>query len=204
MKYILIILILHFPVVSLGQIPPICNYSFSFPDAEAVYYSPQASKNSSVSWSTVSYALTYTIIPIYEASGGMGELHKDVSNTDCRKAIETISNDSWIKIDKSGFPSSFYTVAPNTGTARVGTIIVNFPNGSKTAAIHQASCGFSLSKTAGSISYEGGSETLDLFAGANCVWKAETSDSWITIEGKTSGNGNNTLNYSVAPNLDGA
>jgi hypothetical protein len=204
MKYILIIFILLSSLVSFGQTPPSCNYSFSFPDAEAVYYSPQASKDISVPWSTINYALTYTIIPIYDASGGTGELYKNISNTDCGKGIETISNDSWITIDRSGFPSSFYTVAPNTGTARVGTITVNFPDGNKTATIHQASCGFSLSQTSGSISHSGGSRRVDLFAGTNCVWTAKASDSWITIEGITSGNGNNTLNYSIAPNLSGA
>ena len=70
-----------------------------------------------------------------------------------------------------------------------------------TIAYHQeASCAYSISPTNQSFPAAGGSETINVITDTNCSWTALSNASWITITSGSSGTGNGSVQYSVAPN----
>jgi C1A family cysteine protease len=68
-------------------------------------------------------------------------------------------------------------------------------------AYHQeATCTYSISPTNRSFTAAGGSGTINVTADANCSWTAVSNASWITITSGSSGIGDGSVEYSVAPN----
>jgi C1A family cysteine protease len=71
-----------------------------------------------------------------------------------------------------------------------------------TIAYHQESgCTYSISPTSQSFPAAGGSGTMNVTADNNCSWTAVSNASWITITSGSSGTGNGSVQYSVAPNI---
>jgi Subtilase family/Calx-beta domain/Galactose oxidase, central domain/Kelch motif/Viral BACON domain len=66
------------------------------------------------------------------------------------------------------------------------------------------SCGYSISPSARNFDLSGGSASIAVSAASGCVWTATATESWITINSGSSGNGGGTINYSVAANSGGA
>jgi FG-GAP-like repeat/Viral BACON domain len=62
------------------------------------------------------------------------------------------------------------------------------------------SCTYSLSPTAQSVPAGGGNHSVNVTTQATCSWIATSHVPWITITSGSSGNGNGTVNYSVAAN----
>jgi hypothetical protein len=61
------------------------------------------------------------------------------------------------------------------------------------------SCAASINPASQSIGSNGGAGTsITVTVAAGCTWAATTSDAWITIAPPTAGNGNGTVNFSVA------
>jgi hypothetical protein len=60
-------------------------------------------------------------------------------------------------------------------------------------------CTFSISPARQSFSNAGGPGSVAVSAPAGCAWSATEAETWITITGGASGNGNGTVEYSVAP-----
>jgi C1A family cysteine protease len=70
-----------------------------------------------------------------------------------------------------------------------------------TIAYHQeATCTYSISPTNRSFTAAGGSETITVTTDTNCSWTAVSNASWITITSGSSGTGNGSVEYRVAPN----
>ncbi|HEX8398079.1 MAG TPA: BACON domain-containing carbohydrate-binding protein [Pyrinomonadaceae bacterium] len=125
--------------------------------------------------------------------------------------ITVRSNDSWITLTGTA-PESRYTfsVAPNTGSARTGTISiiintrVNTYQKIGTLTVNQAAgqsnCTYTFNSTNNRFPSSGGNGTFDVVTQAGCTWTATTSDEWITITSGNSGTGNGTVNYSVGVN----
>jgi YD repeat-containing protein len=61
-------------------------------------------------------------------------------------------------------------------------------------------CSYSPSSTGQSLYGPGGTGTTTLTADASCAWTASTDESWITITSGSSGSGNGSVGYTVAPN----
>jgi hypothetical protein len=101
-----------------------------------------------------------------------------------------------------------YTVIPNTGAARTGTMTI----GGKVFTITQAGtgptvggpCVVTLSTTVASFAAAGGTGTVSVQAPAGCAWQADSGASWIWSAQPTSGSGNGTYGYTVIPNTTGA
>jgi hypothetical protein len=149
---------------------------------------------------TPAAACTYTISPSsasFGASGGTGSVTV-TAPAGCSWAAG--SGASWITTSSSGSGNgtAAYTVAANTSTsARSGTISI----GGQTLTITQdgGSCSFTLSPTSASFAFGGGSGTVTLTTSlAGCPWGASSNVGWITVS--ASGNGNATINYTVAAN----
>jgi hypothetical protein len=115
-------------------------------------------------------------------------------------AWSATSNDGWITIAGGGGSGSgtvSYSIAANTGPARNGTIAM----AGQTFMISQANgCSYSMNPAGSSITAGGGAGSVSVAGGSGCAWSATSSDGWITITGGWSGNGNGTVNYSVAVN----
>jgi hypothetical protein len=117
-----------------------------------------------------------------------------------------VSNVGWITISAgsqgSGAGTVSFTIAPNTGGAREGTLTV----AATTVSVSQAgaACSYSLTPASLSASPAGGPGTVAVTAPAGCTWTAVSNDPWISIAGGASGNGSGTVSLSVAANTGAA
>ncbi len=114
-------------------------------------------------------------------------------------------NAVWITIDSvtkptGGHPGNGtvnYSVAANTGPARMGTVTV----GEQTFTVTQNSgCSFMLSSMSQNFVAAGGMNSVSVTAGAGCMWTAVSNDAFITINSGASGSGNGSVGYTVAAN----
>lgn len=119
---------------------------------------------------------------------------------------------SWVTATSTpagtGNGSVNFAVAANTGAARSGSGQLDALGASKTFTMSQEAvpaCPTSLSVTPGfpSFTSAGGSGTITVGAAATCPWQAVVP-SWATITSASSGTGNGSFNYTVAPNLGAA
>jgi hypothetical protein len=152
---------------------------------------------------------TYAIAPpsaSYAAAGGTGTLTVS-SQQGCGWAA--VSQEPWITVG-SGSPGSGngavqYTVAANTaGTARTGTISIAGQPVTITQAGTGTTCGYTAAPTTASYPAAGGTGGITITTQAGCAWTATSQATWITITAGASGNGNGTVQYSVAANTAGA
>ena len=61
-------------------------------------------------------------------------------------------------------------------------------------------CQYAISPTSQTVNASGGNGSVNVTAPGGCAWTAASNDAWITITSGASGNGNGTLNFSVAAN----
>jgi hypothetical protein len=122
----------------------------------------------------------------------------------CNWAV--VSNDSWIVITSaesgSGNGVVTYTVrenftaSPRHGSLMIGgqilTIIQDSPTG--------ADCLYVIDNSRKSYPASGGSGNLTIATEERCAWSATSNANWLTITSVSSGIGNGTVTYSVAPN----
>jgi|GEM_PF-2651953 len=125
--------------------------------------------------------------------------------------ITVRSNDSWITLTGMS-PEQRYTfsVAPNTGPARTGTISiiintrVNTYQKIGTLTVNQAAgqsnCTYTLNPTGMGISSNGGDRSFTVTTQEGCSWTATSNQSWITITSGSSGIGSGTVNFRVGMN----
>ncbi len=120
-------------------------------------------------------------------------------------AWAALSNANWITINSgasgTGNGAVNYSVAANGGPARSGTLTT----AGQTLTVSQASgCAVTLSATARNVTAAATTGSINVTAGANCVWTATSNANWLTITSGASGTGNGTVNYSVAANIGAA
>lgn len=90
-----------------------------------------------------------------------------------------------------------FTVEANPDTApRTGTLLV----AGRTFTVTQEGCSYTLSSTSQSFPARGGTGSFQVTAPAGCAWAATSDDAFVTVG--TSGNGDGTVEYSVAANPD--
>ncbi|HXU35479.1 MAG TPA: LamG-like jellyroll fold domain-containing protein, partial [Blastocatellia bacterium] len=77
---------------------------------------------------------------------------------------------------------------------------ISDPDG--TGAIINEDCSYSLSHNTENFSATGGMSSINVLTGTGCTWTAVSNNpSFITVTSGSSGSGNGTVNYSVAPNM---
>ena len=113
------------------------------------------------------------------------------------------SSDSWTSITSGGSgsgdgPVSFTVAANTTIQARSGSLTV----GGQDFNITQDGipCSYSLSPGVGSFDADGGSSSTSVSSPDGCEWSASSSESWITISSGASGNGDDSVSFTVAAN----
>lgn len=107
--------------------------------------------------------------------------------------------------DATGVAVCNLVLNTNPGTARieaeVGEIIA-LPGISLT--IQPGTCTFQLSTLSLGIGSAGGNGSVSVVAPSGCGWTAASNDSWLSITSGTPGNGNGTINFTVAANSGAA
>ena len=146
---------------------------------------------------------TYLLSPTnasYPTGGGSGSVNVTAQPGCIWKAI---SNDTWITVTSgangSGNGMFNYSVDPNGGTGRVGTITVE----DQTFTVNQSGgCSFSISPGSALFSQPGGEGIVSVSTSAGCNWTAVSNAPWITISSGDSGSG--TVSYIVRDNMTGS
>jgi hypothetical protein len=142
------------------------------------------------------YSLSLSDIYIEPAGGTAG-----VNVTTGQGCVWTAqTNAPWITISNgtgTGNGTINFSVAPNTGPGRIGTITV----GGQTLAVSQTSgCTYTLSSNSAFYPVSGGTGSFSVITASGCAWTAQTSAYFITITSGASGVGNGTVTYNVPSN----
>lgn len=142
------------------------------------------------------------------STGASGIVNVTLSDPNCSHFIEAYPSSGWITItNKSnlliGGGQVNYTIAPNNGPARTGSITV----GGNVITVSQAapSCYFAINPTSTLASAAGATGTITVTPSpSSCAWTATPSTaSQVTVTSGASGTGIGTVNYTVAANTGG-
>ena len=109
-----------------------------------------------------------------------------------------------------------FTVTPNTGATRVGTLTIAGlaftvtqaaaatpppPPAPPTPPAPPPSCSFSINPSSQSIGAAGGvGATVAIATSAGCTWTATSNDTWITVLTGSNGNGPGVVTFRIAAN----
>jgi hypothetical protein len=144
---------------------------------------------------------SYSINPVTYAIGAAGGAGPPIAvSTDPGCAWSAASNAAWLTISSgvtgSGSGTVAFTVAPNTGSARTGTLTIA---GRVLTLSQGGTCTYSISPTSQTIGTEGGAGLpVAVSTASDCAWTATSNAGWLTITSGTSGNGNGTTLFTVA------
>jgi phosphatidylserine/phosphatidylglycerophosphate/cardiolipin synthase-like enzyme len=119
---------------------------------------------------------------------------------------------SWLTITNgtsgTGNGTVSFTAATNSGAARTGTLTI----AGRLFTVNQAAgtpppptCTFTIAPTSQNVAETGGSGSTTVTASSQtCPWTAAPNASWLTITSGSSGMGDGTVTFDVAPNSGGA
>jgi WD40 repeat protein len=150
-----------------------------------------------------SESCSYSVSPMnatWSSFGGIGGIGVQ---TDSGCGWTAASNNSWITITKisrdSGDGGVTYSVAPNSGPARTGTLTV----AGQTVTIEQVTteCTYTVTPTSQSFGSFGGSGNANIETLNGCPWTVTTDSDWIELGvGDDGGSGSATVTYWVSGN----
>ena len=133
------------------------------------------------------------------ASGGTFTVTISDTVPSCPWAAST--NTPWVTINQKsgqGNTSFSFTVAPNTTNSRRGTAVITFSGNWFIPVVQDgATCTLALSPPAANAVV--GSSSSSFAVQTGCDWNAYSNDNWISVP-PSSGTGNGTVTYAVAPN----
>src|SRR5262249_23937419 len=131
----------------------------------------------------------------FPAGGSSGSV--DVSAApDCMWAV--VSNAQFISINSqssdSGAGTVTFTVSPNSGPPRTGTIAI----ADWIVTISQeGACSTTINPGGKAFKKGGGTGAINVTSDGSCTWNAVSSDDWITIASGNSSTGPGRVEYSV-------
>ncbi len=145
-----------------------------------------------------SYTLSATS-QMFFSSGGTGSVNVTTSSN-CAWTAQSYAD--WITLTAgttgNGNGTVSYTVADNSGgPARTGLIVIA---GQIYTVTQSGGCTYAVSAPVSNFPAQGGQGVLNMTAGPTCQWRVTSLASWITITAGSSGTGNGTINFTVAPN----
>lgn len=148
---------------------------------------------------------TFSIDPTSQTIGGSGGPGTPVSVTAPAGCTWTATaNVGWLSITSgsngSGNGTVTFAAASFGGNSRTGTLTI----AGQTFAVTQVRCSISLTPETQAVPVLGGQFTASVTAPSGCGWTASDNVSWIAITSGSSGSGNGTVTYLVAPNIGGA
>ena len=146
------------------------------------------------------------------SAGGAGSVAVTAPSDCAWTATATVT---WISLSEpftgSGSGSVRFTIAPNSGNERTGTIIVGGQRSNITQAGNSPSppptppnCSYSIAPGTQNIGAAGGTGApIGVSASSGCPWSATSSVAWIAVTSGASGAGNGTVAFTVAGNIGG-
>ncbi len=112
-------------------------------------------------------------------------------------------DDGGIGTDSRIPANSGYFTLPTTGnyTILANSFAPSVSGGySLSLVAGQSGCTFSLNSAGQSLGFSGGSASFSVLTGSGCGWSVVSNASWISITSSPNGNGNGSVNFSVAAN----
>ncbi len=162
---------------------------------------------------TCAYAISPTSSPLFSSSphytafGTVGNTGTVEVATSSSCSWSVTSKPSWITITAgnagAGNGTVSYSVSPNTGSTRTGTMTI----GGKTFTVTQdgaITCTYNISPASSLFNPLGHTGTVAVTPSSSCSWSAASSTPWITIAAGSTGTGSGTVSYSVAANTTGS
>jgi len=139
----------------------------------------------------------------FGGNGGEATVRVTASASNC--TWSAASNVGWVTVQTasgSGSADVRYVVAPNTGPARSGTLVVAGVTVTVTqaAAPPPPACEVSAAPTSASVGPGAATGSVQVTTSApNCTWTATSGVPWITV-GTGAGSGSGSVPYTVAAN----
>ena len=145
---------------------------------------------------------TFTLSPAnasFTTAGGTSSVIANASVGTCGRTAT--SNASWLTITSgasgTGTGAVNYSVAPNTGASRSGTMTI----GGQTFTVNQGGCAFTLSYSSTPFPATATNGSVGVTAsGGDCPRTATDNRSWITITSGASSTGSGTVTFSLTAN----
>ena len=94
---------------------------------------------------------------------------------------------------------SFRVAVNDSDSPRDGVIVVN---GEQAHVSQRARCRYDVSPLSYGTGASGGSTTLSISTSSECSWTAARDVTWITFTSETTGSGNGSVGFAVAPSRD--
>lgn len=145
---------------------------------------------------------TFSIGPTSQSVGAPGGTGRVAVKTGSGCAWAATSQVSWITIvsgaSGSGNGDADFTVLPNGGASRTGTMTI----AAQTFTVTQAAapCTFAINPTSISVDYKGRTGEVDVVTASHCAWTANSNVPWISIESGASGTGSGKVFYRIERN----
>jgi len=150
------------------------------------------------------FELTATGVSV-PAVGGPGSVGVTANRPSC--PWTAVADVAWITVTAgaagSGSGTVAFSVAANTGDARIGTLTI----AGHTYTVEQQAvpCAFELASPSAAFAAAGGSGSAGVVANIQtCGWTAVSHAAWVTITGGAAGTGNGPVAFAVAANAGAA
>ena len=144
---------------------------------------------------------TFGIAPTAQGFGAAGGASSVSVTAPGGCAWSAASNDTFITVTSgangSGDDAVAYTVAPNPGAARQGTLTIA---GQTFTVTQDSGCVFSITPSSANYPSGGGTGGVTVSTAAGCAWTAMSNDTFITVTSAAGGTGGGTVGYSVDAN----
>jgi hypothetical protein len=151
-----------------------------------------------------SAACTFTVNPetLTPAAAGGASFVDVTAGAACAWTAGTTT--PWITISSgangSGNGRVNFSIGANAGPPRTGTLLV----AGRTVTVNQSSgCTFTLSAPSTTVPQIGGSGSVNVTAGAGCMWTAVSQVPWVVVTSGASGNGSGTVQFTVQARMGG-
>lgn len=119
------------------------------------------------------------------------------------------SNASWIAItgrsSSTGSGTVSFSIAPNAGAARTGTLTIAEQTISVSQSSASVSCSFTVAPLTTSVTAAGGAGTpITVQTADGCAWTAGSNAAWLSIASGASGTAAGSVGFTALPNTGGA
>lgn len=88
-----------------------------------------------------------------------------------------------------------FSVADNSGPARVGAVIIA---GQSYAVAQAGGCAFAINPASQNVSADGGLGLVSVTTATGCSWTAASDAAWLTLPFGASGAGSGTVSYTFS------
>jgi uncharacterized protein (TIGR03437 family) len=144
---------------------------------------------------------TFALSPTIQNIDGPGGTGSVTVTTGANCTWTAASNSSWITITAgrsgNGNGTVSFTVAPNNGLERTGTLTI----AGQTVTVTQSSyCNFAIMPSERDFGAAATSTIVNVQAGIDCTWVSVSTVNWLTVAAGVNGTGNAPVTINVAAN----